>query len=103
MIEAGRASRRRPSTRVVGAAAVAVTIVMFSLGSTLVKRAETAGELVAFWRMIITAAIWNIIVLATGRRPTWANIRKSALPGVFFGLDIACFYVGATHNTVANA
>jgi drug/metabolite transporter (DMT)-like permease len=87
----------------IGAIAVAVTIVMFSLGSTLVKRSETPGELVAFWRMIITAAVWNIIVLASGRRPSWANMRKAVLPGIFFGLDIAAFYVGATHNTVANA
>jgi drug/metabolite transporter (DMT)-like permease len=69
----------------------------------LVKRADTAAELVAFWRMLITAAIWNLIVLSTGNRPSWANVRLAALPGVFFGFDLAFFYLGATHNTVAIA
>lgn len=86
-----------------GAAAVAITILVFSFASTLVKRSGTAAELVAFWRMVITALVWNGIVLASGRRPSWRNIRRAALPGVFFGLDIAFFYLGATHNTVANA
>ena len=76
---------------------------VFSFASTLVKRAGTAAELVAFWRMVITTVVWNGIVLMTGRRPSWRSIRMSALPGVFFGLDIAFFYLGATHNSVANA
>lgn len=83
--------------------AVATTITVFSFASTLVKRAGTPAELVAFWRMVITTVVWNGIVLMTGRRPSWRSIRMSALPGVFFGLDIAFFYLGATHNSVANA
>lgn len=97
-------SRSTPtSTRAVGAIAVAITVTVFSFASTLVKRAGTAAELVAFWRMVITAVVWNLIVVAQGKRPSWKNIRRAALPGIFFGLDIACFYLGATHNTVANA
>lgn len=96
-------SRRRPSGTALGAIAVSITILTFSLGSTLVKRAQTPAELVAFWRMLITAGIWNVVVLASGKRPSWRNIRLAAVPGLFFGLDIACFYLGATHNSVANA
>lgn len=91
------------SSRTLGALAVAVTITVFSFASTLVKRAGTPAELVAFWRMVITSFVWNGIVLMTGRRPSWRSIRLAALPGVFFGLDIAFFYLGATHNSVANA
>ena len=96
-------SLRRPSRTAIGTVAVSITILSFSLGSTLVKRADTPAQLVAFWRMLITAVIWNLVVLASGKRPSWANIRLAAVPGIFFGLDIACFYLGATHNTVANA
>ena len=53
--------------------------------------------------MVITALVWNAIALATGKRLSWSNIRLAALPGIFFGLDIAFFYLGATHNSVANA
>lgn len=103
MTHAVRLARRKPSTKVIGAAAMAIMIVMFSLGSTLVKRAHTPGQLVAFWRMLITCGLWHAIVLASGRRPSWANLRKAVLPGIFFGVNIAAFFVGATHNSVANA
>ncbi|MEO7370507.1 MAG: DMT family transporter, partial [Ilumatobacteraceae bacterium] len=97
-----RAAHRRRRQKLIGALAVAVTITIFSFASTLVKRAATPAELVAFWRMVITSAVWNLLLLATGRRPSLHNIRLAALPGVFFGLDIAFFYLGATHNSVAN-
>ena len=97
------AEHSTPRSRVIGALAVAITITVFSFASTLVKRANTAAELVAFWRMMLTTLIWNVIVFASGGRPSWRNIRRAALPGVFFGLDIAFFYLGATHNSVANA
>ena len=93
---------RRVGSRTLGAIAVAVTITVFSFASTLVKRADTAAELVAFWRMVITAIVWNTMALLSGNRPSWRNIRRAALPGMFFGLDIAFFYLGATHNSVAN-
>jgi drug/metabolite transporter (DMT)-like permease len=93
----------RANHKALGAIAVAVTITVFSFASTLVKRANTPAELVAFWRMVITAIVWNAIALLSGTRPSWRNIRLAALPGIFFGLDIAFFYLGATHNSVANA
>ncbi len=95
--------RRGPSGKALGLIATAIVIVVFSLGSTLVKRADTPGVIVAFWRMIVTALIWNGILLATGRRPQLAHLKRALIPGLFFGLDIAFFYAGATHNSVANA
>ena len=97
------ATRRAPSTRTTGILAVVGVVVVFSLGSTLVKRAHTPGVLVAFWRMITTTIVWNAILIGTGKRPSWANIKQAFLPGIFFGLNITAFYAGATHNSVANA
>ncbi len=31
------------------------------------------------------------------------HVRQALLPGVFFGLNLAIFFAGATHNSVANA
>ncbi len=31
------------------------------------------------------------------------DVRQALLPGVFFGLNLAIFFAGATHNSVANA
>lgn len=83
--------------------AVVGVVVAFSLSSTLVKRAESPGVLVAFWRMITVSVVWNLLLWSTGRRITLGNVRQAFVPGVLFGLNLAVFFAGATHNSVANA
>jgi drug/metabolite transporter (DMT)-like permease len=78
-------------------------VVAFSLSSTLVKRAESPGVLVAFWRMVTVSILWNAVLWITGRRVTLEDVRRVWLPGIFFGLNLAVFFAGATHNSVANA
>ena len=86
-----------------GVLAVIGLVVAFSLSSTLVKRAESPGVLVAFWRMVTVSVIWNVIVWTMGKRVTLRDVRQALVPGVFFGLNLAVFFAGATHNSVANA
>jgi drug/metabolite transporter (DMT)-like permease len=86
-----------------GALAVAGVVVAFSLSSTLVKRAHSPGVLVAFWRMAIVSVVWNVYLRSTGRRVTVRHVRQAFIPGVLFGLNLAIFFAGATHNSVANA
>src|SRR4051812_26557547 len=94
---------RALSGKAFGVLAVVGLVVAFSLSSTLVKRAESPGVLVAFWRMIIVSVIWNAILWSTGRHVTMRNVRQALVPGVLFGLNLAVFFAGATHNSVANA
>jgi drug/metabolite transporter (DMT)-like permease len=94
---------RAVSSRTLGALAVAGVVIAFSLSSTLVKRAESPGVLVALWRMVTVSVVWNVILWSTGRRITMQNVRQALVPGVFFGLNLAVFFAGATHNSVANA
>ena len=67
------------------------------------KRAESPGVLVAFWRLVIVSVVWNVLPVGTGRRVTMRDVRQALVPGVFFGLNLAIFFAGATHNSVANA
>jgi drug/metabolite transporter (DMT)-like permease len=92
-----------PSARTLGVLAVVGLVVAFSLSSTLVKRAESPGVLVAFWRMVTVSVVWNAVLWSTGRRVTLRDVRRVIVPGVFFGLNLAVFFAGATHNSVANA
>jgi len=94
---------RSLSAKTLGVLAVVGLVVAFSLSSTLVKRAESPGVLVAFWRMIAVSVVWNVVLWSTGRRVTARDVRQVFLPGVFFGLNLAVFFAGATHNSVANA
>jgi drug/metabolite transporter (DMT)-like permease len=91
------------SAKTFGVLAVLGMVVAFSLSSTLVKRAESPGVLVAFWRMVTVSVVWNLWLWSTGRRVTLADVRQAFVPGVFFGLNLAVFFAGATHNSVANA
>ncbi len=103
-VEAGDPGRTRAlSAKTFGILAVVGLVVAFSLSSTLVKRAESPGVLVAFWRMVTVSIVWNVLLWSTGRRITLANLRQALVPGVFFGLNLAVFFAGATHNSVANA
>jgi drug/metabolite transporter (DMT)-like permease len=83
--------------------AVVGLVVAFSLSSTLVKRAETPGVLVAFWRMLTVSLAWNVVLWCTRRRVTMRDVRRVYIPGIFFGFNLAVFFAGATHNSVANA
>jgi len=86
-----------------GALAVVGVVLAFSLSSTLVKRADSPGVLVAFWRLAAVSVVWNAFLWSTGRRVTLRHVRQALVPGVFFGLNLAVFFAGATHNSVANA
>lgn len=98
------AARRAPErSRLGGLAAVAGVIAAFSLSSTLVKRAETPGALIAFWRMVMVAAAWNLSLAVRRRRIHLGDLRQAAIPGAFLGLNLAIFFVGVTHNSIANA
>ncbi len=95
--------QRLLNAKALGALAVLGMVVAFSLSSTLVKRADSPGVLVAFWRMVSVSIVWNLLLWSTGRHITRRNLRQALIPGVFFGLNLAVFFAGATHNSVANA
>jgi drug/metabolite transporter (DMT)-like permease len=98
------ATRPRALTaKTLGALAVGGVVVAFSLSSTLVKRAHSPGVLLAFWRLITVSIVWNAYLWSTGRRVSVKDVRQALVPGVFFGLNLAIFFAGATHNSVANA
>jgi drug/metabolite transporter (DMT)-like permease len=78
-------------------------VIAFSMSSTLVKSADSPGVLVAFWRLVTVSVVWNVYLSFTGRRVTLRDVRQAFIPGVFFGVNLATFFVGATNNSVANA
>src|SRR3954454_1585304 len=97
------AGERQLNAKAIGVLAVLGLVVAFSLSSTLAKRAETPGVLVAFWRLAVVSVAWNLVLWSTGRRVLLRDVRAVWIPGVFFGLNLALFFAGATHNSVANA
>jgi drug/metabolite transporter (DMT)-like permease len=93
----------RLGAKTLGVLAVIGLVVGFSMSSTLAKKAESPGVLIAFWRMIVVSMVWSLLLAATGRRVRMADVRQVFIPGIFFGLNLAVFFTGVTHNSVANA
>ena len=71
------------SAKTLGVLAVIGLVVAFSLSSTLVKRADSPGVLVAFWRMVTVSVIWNALLWSTGRHITMENVRQVFVPGIY--------------------
>jgi drug/metabolite transporter (DMT)-like permease len=93
-------ARARP----VGLIALCLAVLFFSLGSTIVKKAGLPGPTLAFWRMLVTAGIWSLVLAVTERdRLHLADLRTALVPGVVFGLNITLFFTGVTKTSVANA
>src|SRR4051794_9195007 len=107
MAQTGAEGYGRPIPRIgprtLGVLAGIGLVLAFSMSSTLAKKAESPGVLIAFWRMIVVSIVWTLLLWATGRRVRMSDVRQVFIPGIFFGLNLAVFFTGVTHNSVANA
>src|SRR3954471_14083276 len=97
------AGERQLNAKTIGVLAVLGLVVAFSLSSPLAKRAEPPGVLVAFWRLTVVSVAWSLVLWSTGRRVVLRDVRAVWVPAIFFGLNLAVFFSGATHNSIANA
>jgi drug/metabolite transporter (DMT)-like permease len=102
-------TQRLAGERSLGVVAVVVAFVGLSLGSTIAKSAGSPGVVVAFWRFLIGAVLWHAWIALRGLRSGSARTvdaaawRAGALPGVVFGINLACFFSGATRTPIAHA
>ncbi len=94
---------RRVDDRVAGIVGIGFAIVALSAGSTMVRSTGSPGAVVAFWRLLIGAVLWQSILLVTKQRFTVDALRKSAPAGLFFGLNLTLFFTGVTKTRIANA
>ena len=95
--------------RGLGVVAVVTAFVGLSLGSTLAKSSGSPGAVVAFWRFLIAAALWHAWIAIRGMRTRSARAvdagawRAATLPGIVLGVNLACFFSGATRTPIAHA
>ena len=75
------------SAKTLGVLAVVGLVLAFSLSSTLVKRAQSPGVLLAFWRMVTVSLAGERATL--GHRPAGPlhDVRQALVPGVFLGAE----------------
>lgn len=94
----------RATARPLGLLAMTGAVLCFSISSTLVKKAGLPGPTLAFWRMVLATGFWWAILWATEHRTvTLAELKRAALPGAAFGLNITAFFTGVGRTAIANA
>lgn len=89
--------------RRLGIAAVVLAVLCFSVSSSAIKKSGADGIAVAFWRLLGAALLWNVILLAQGRRLTFTTLRRLAAPGALFGLNLAVFFAAVTRTSIVHA
>ena len=86
-----------------GTIAVLIAVVGLSAGSTMVKKTGSPGAVVAFWRLLIGALLWQIVLIVTRTKLTFVTWRKVAPAGALFGVNLVCFFSAVTLTRIANA
>ena len=86
-----------------GRLAAGVAVVFWAAGNVMVASFDLPGMQIAFWRLLLGACVYGVVMAATGRRVTWATVRLVALPAMTMGLEIAIFFTALQNTTVANA
>jgi drug/metabolite transporter (DMT)-like permease len=99
---AGEIHEPTASTRQ-GTAAVLTAVVFWGMGNVLVKYIRLPGLGVAFYRLVIGAVVYSVVLRMAGGRLTRKAILIAAPGGIAFGLDMALFFVSLKHTSVADA
>ena len=79
------------------------TTVVWGLVPLVLKQIEMPTLAFASYRLWIGVALYAVVFLARGRRPTWATVRATVLGGVFFAGDIVLTFTAFRLTSVANA
>jgi drug/metabolite transporter (DMT)-like permease len=77
-------------------------ICAFSVMNTVVKIAHLGALAFAFYRLWMGALLMVTALYLSGRRLSWATLRKAAPAGVLFGTNIALFFAALKLTSVTD-
>ncbi|MBH98984.1 MAG: hypothetical protein CL467_00070 [Acidimicrobiaceae bacterium] len=86
-----------------GRGAAVLSVALLGLGPSIVKLVDMAEMAFVFWRLIAAAVIYALVLLAVGSRVTWEDLRRSALGGVVFGVNLIFFIFAMRRTSAVNA
>lgn len=83
-------------------------VLCFSSSSSLVKWSETNGGAIAFWRLLMSALAWWVILAVRYRRtgrgiPSRATWRMMLPVALCFGLNLTVFFTAIQRTSIAHA
>jgi drug/metabolite transporter (DMT)-like permease len=91
-----------PRATRLGVVAVLGPIAAFSVMNVVIKITHLAALAFAFYRLWMGAVIMVAVLAVTGRRLSWAIVRRAALPGALFGVNLCFFFTALKLTSVAD-
>jgi drug/metabolite transporter (DMT)-like permease len=91
-----------PRATRLGVVAVLGPIAAFSVMNVVIKITHLAALAFAFYRLWMGAVIMIAVLAVTGRRLSWAIVRRAALPGALFGVNLCFFFTALKLTSVAD-
>ncbi len=86
-----------------GVGAVLVATACWSFGGVIAVAIDAPGVVTSFYRLWMGSVFLVAIGAATGRLPSWSELRQVAPSGALFGLNLCLFFTALNYTTVANA
>lgn len=80
-----------------------VAAVLWGAAGLVSRAAPMPGPVLAFWRCLVGAAVYQGVLAVRGHRPSWADLRTAAVGGVGFGLSVAFLFVAYKTTTLLSA
>jgi len=84
-----------------GAAIGAVGFMAF--GPSIVKKVEMEEMAFVFWRLGIAAAFYAVVLILAGNRLRWIDLKRSAVGGVIFAVNLVFFILSMRRTSAVNA
>ena len=92
----------RPRATRLGVLAVLGPIAAFSVMNVVIKITHLAALAFAFYRLWMGSVIMIAVLAVTGRRLSWAIVRRAAFPGALFGVNLCFFFTALKLTSVAD-
>ena len=86
-----------------GRAAAISAVGFMALGPSIVKKVSMDEIAFVFWRLAVAALLYGIVLLASGKRLSLHDIRRSMLGGLLFGVNLVFFIFALRLTSAANA
>ncbi len=86
-----------------GRGTAVAAVALMALGPSIAKAVDMAEMSFVFWRLVLATGFFVVVLLAVGQRVTVADVRRSAVGGVVFGLYLVAFLVAMRRTSAVNA
>ncbi len=88
---------------VVGRAAAVGAVAFMAVGPSIVKKVQMEEMAFVFWRLAFAAVLYAAVLLLVGHRLRWADLRRSAVGGVLFAVNLVFFILTMRRTSAVNA